>query len=113
MKVRGLAHSLFVCTGMLKMAAFLVPRAARAEWLEEWRAELWHVWHICNQNDGPAALHQKEEITAFSLGAFKDALWLRRNHGSSAAAPVVQAGDAFALHPDFCGPGSGKRADRT
>ncbi len=82
MKVRGLAHSLFVCTGMLKMAAFLVPRAARAEWLEEWRAELWHVWHICNQNDGPAALHQKEEITAFSLGAFKDALWLRRNHAS-------------------------------
>jgi hypothetical protein len=83
MKVRGLAHSLFVCTGMLKMAAILVPRAARAEWLEEWRAELWHVWHICNQNDGPAALHQKEEITAFSLGAFKDALWLRRNHASS------------------------------
>jgi hypothetical protein len=84
MKVRGLAHSLFVCTGMLKMAAILVPRSARAEWLEEWRAELWHVWHICNQNDGPAALHQREEITAFSLGAFKDALWLRRNHGSSA-----------------------------
>jgi hypothetical protein len=83
MKVRGLAHSLFVCTGLLKMAAILVPRPARAEWLEEWRAELWHVWHICNQNYGPAALHQKEEITSFSLGAFKDALWLRRNHASS------------------------------
>ena len=80
MRMRGLAHSLFVCTGILKMAAILVPRAARAEWLEEWRAELWHVWHICNQNNGPAALHQKEEITAFSLGAFKDALWLWRNH---------------------------------
>ena len=114
MKVRGLAHSLFVCTGMLKMAAILVPRAARTEWLEEWRAELWHVWHICNQNDGPAALHQKEEITAFSLGAFKDALWLRRNHASkSGVAPVVQAGDAFALHPDFCCPGSRKLADCT
>jgi hypothetical protein len=69
---------------MLKMAAILVPRAARSEWLEEWRAELWHVWHICNQNDGPSASHQKEEITAFSLGAFKDALWMRRNHNSSA-----------------------------
>jgi hypothetical protein len=88
MKVRGLAHSLFVCTGMLKMAAILVPRAARAEWLEEWRAELWHVWHICNQNDGPAALHQKDEITAFSLGAFKDALWLRRNHASAAPSRI-------------------------
>ena len=84
MKVRGLAHSLFVCTGILKVAAILVPRKARAEWLEEWRAELWHVWHICNQNNGPAALHQKKEITAFSLGAFKDALWLRRNHATSA-----------------------------
>jgi hypothetical protein len=84
MKLRGLAHSLFVCTGILKMAAILVPRKARAEWLEEWRAELWHVWHICNQNDGPAASHQRKEITAFSLGAFKDALWLRRNHASSA-----------------------------
>jgi hypothetical protein len=92
MKVRGLAHSLFVCTGMLKVAAILVPRAARAEWLEEWRAELWHVWHICNQNDGPAALHQKEEITAFSLGAFKDALWLRRNHASSAPRQWFRAG---------------------
>ncbi len=84
MRMRGLAHSLFVCTGILKIAATLVPRKARAEWLEEWRAELWHVWRICNQNDGPAALHQRKEITAFSLGAFKDALWLRKNHPSSA-----------------------------
>jgi hypothetical protein len=61
MSMRGLAHSLFVCTGILKMAAILVPRKARAEWLEEWRAELWHVWHICNQNDGPAALHRKRK----------------------------------------------------
>ncbi len=84
MRMRGLAHSLFVCTGILKVAAIFVPQEARAEWLEEWRAELWHVWHVCNQNNGSAALHQKKEITAFSLGAFKDALWLRRNHATSA-----------------------------
>ena len=84
MRMRGLTHSLFVCTGILKIAAILVPSKAREEWLEEWRAELWHVWHICNQNEGPAALHRKAEITAFSLGAFKDALWLRKNHSSSA-----------------------------
>lgn len=83
MSIRGLAHSLFVCTSILKMAAFLVPQNARVEWLEEWRAELWHVWHICNQNDGPAALHRKEESIAFALGAFKDAFWLRRNHSCS------------------------------
>jgi hypothetical protein len=84
MKLRGLAHSHVVCTGMLKMASILVPRSARAEWLEEWRAELWHVWQVCNQVDGHPPLHQKEEVTAFSLGAFKDALWLRRNHASAA-----------------------------
>src|SRR5580693_1364210 len=89
MKVRGLAHSLSVCTGLLKMAAILVPRKERSEWLEEWRAELWHVWHICN---GPAASHQKQEITAFSLGAFKDALWLRRNYHSSTSRPWFRAG---------------------
>jgi hypothetical protein len=85
MKMRGLAHSLFVCTGILKVAALLVPRKARAEWLEEWRSELWHVWHICNANPGSASLHQKDEITAFSLGAFKDALWLRKNDTSASS----------------------------
>jgi hypothetical protein len=85
MRMRGLAHSLFACTGILKMAALLVPRSCRAEWLEEWRSELWHVWRICNQDDGPGAMHSQKEITAFSLGAFKDALWLWRNDGPVAS----------------------------
>ena len=92
MSMRGLAHSLFVCTGILKVAAMLVPRKARAEWLEEWRAELWHVWHICNQSDELAAWHRKEEITTFSLGAFQDALWLRRNQIASAPRRWFQPG---------------------
>jgi len=92
MRIRGLAHSLSVCTGILKMAAMLVPRSARAEWLEEWRAELWHVWHICNQSDELAAWHRKEEITTFSLGAFQDALWLRRNQIASAPHRWFQPG---------------------
>ncbi len=85
MKLRGLAHSLFVWSGMLKIAALLVPRRARTEWLEEWRAELWHVWRICNQN-------RKEEVTAFCLGAFKDAFWLRRAHAGFAPRQVFRAG---------------------
>jgi hypothetical protein len=92
MSIRGLAYSLFVCTGILKMAAFLVPVNARGEWLEEWRAELWHVWHICNQNHGSAAVHCKEESIAFALGAFKDALWLRRNHSCSMPRQGFRAG---------------------
>jgi hypothetical protein len=92
MRMRGLAHSLLVCTAILKMAALLVPRDARAEWLEEWRGELWHVWHTCNQGNELATWHRKEEITTFSLGAFQDALWLRRNQIGSAPHRWFQPG---------------------
>jgi len=43
-------------------AALLVPAPERAEWLAEWRAELWYV---------------ERGATAFCLGSFRDALWLR------------------------------------
>jgi hypothetical protein len=54
---------------ILRGAAWLVPCPQRAEWLREWTSELWFV---C-RSDGQA------NATAFCLGAFKDALWLRRN----------------------------------
>jgi len=47
---------------ILRNAALLVPASTRAEWLAEWRAELWYVEH---------------DATAFCLGSFRDALWLR------------------------------------
>lgn len=47
---------------ILRNAALLVPASARAEWLAEWRAELWYVEH---------------DATAFCLGSFRDALFLR------------------------------------
>ncbi|HLK68325.1 MAG TPA: hypothetical protein VKU19_33060 [Bryobacteraceae bacterium] len=48
---------------ILRLAALLVPAEHRAEWLAEWRSELWYV---------PRARVQ------FCLGAFPDALWVRR-----------------------------------
>jgi hypothetical protein len=54
---------------VLRSAALLVPEQQRAEWLAEWRSELWHVL----QGD-PRAKH----VMATCLGAFKDAFWLRR-----------------------------------
>ena len=54
---------------ILRVASFLVPRAGRDEWLAEWRPELAHVRRSRGQR---AALR-------FALGAFPDALWLRRN----------------------------------
>jgi hypothetical protein len=50
---------------ILRIARLLAPQARRDEWFAEWRAELWYV-------DRAAA-------TAFCLGSFKDALWLRRH----------------------------------
>ena len=54
---------------ILRLAARLVPCQQRAEWLQEWTSELWYV---CRSDAATNA-------TAFCLGAFKDALWLRRN----------------------------------
>ncbi len=53
---------------MLRSAAWLVPGEQRAEWLAEWSAELWYVGRSC-----------RRQATGFCLGAFRDALWLRRN----------------------------------
>ena len=64
--------------GLLHMASFLVPRQERAEWRREWRSELWHVRQACS---GSGALGSRDDQRAngFCLGAFEDALWLRRS----------------------------------
>lgn len=51
-----------VHVAILRNAALLVPAAERAEWFAEWRAELFYV---------------ERDATAFCLGSFRDALWLR------------------------------------
>jgi hypothetical protein len=54
---------------ILRIAAVLVPERQRADWLAEWRSELWHVRrHPHGRN-----------VAAFCMGAFRDAFWLRRN----------------------------------
>jgi hypothetical protein len=50
----------------LRAASLLVPGDQRAEWLEGWRSELWYI--------------PRRRATRFCLGAFRDALWLRRNN---------------------------------
>jgi hypothetical protein len=50
----------------LHVASLLVPGDRRAEWLEEWRSELWYIPHC--------------RATIFCMGAFPDAFWLLRNH---------------------------------
>jgi hypothetical protein len=52
----------------LRVASLLAPRDQRAEWVKEWRSELWYI--------------PRCQATLFCMGAFRDAFWLRRNHGA-------------------------------
>ena len=91
MKIPRFAHSLPVSLAIIRIAAFVAPGHQRAEWFSEWRAELWHVWHTCN-GEAHGWSHNKEEVTAFCLGAFKDALWLRWNNPGPALRGIFQLG---------------------
>jgi hypothetical protein len=64
--------------GTLRLAASLVPRRQRAEWLKEWQAELWHVRQACC-TEGGTRWQAEQSIAAFCFGAFQDALCLRKN----------------------------------
>lgn len=50
---------------ILRAASALAPYDQRGVWLEEWRSEMWYV--------------PRRDATRFCLGAFRDAIWLRRN----------------------------------
>jgi len=76
--VRGSAFARrLLHAGMLRSASLLVPAEQRAEWFREWRGELWHVRHACT-TAGKDSWRGEREVTAFCLGAFQDALCLRR-----------------------------------
>ncbi|MGO9337941.1 MAG: hypothetical protein ACLPY1_10580 [Terracidiphilus sp.] len=63
--------------GLLRSASLMVPVELRADWWREWRGELWHVRQSCAAA-GVQAWRGEREVTAFCLGAFQDALCLRR-----------------------------------
>ena len=62
------------CT-ILRAASFLVPGDQRAEWLHEWQSELWYI--------------ARRGALRFCLGAFQDALWLRRNNPNTETVQLV------------------------
>jgi hypothetical protein len=51
---------------ILRTASLVAPGDQRADWLDGWRSDLWYV--------------PRRGATRFCLGAFRDALWLRRNN---------------------------------
>jgi hypothetical protein len=64
-------------SSLLRCAGLLVPVPQREEWSREWRGELWHVRKACASQSAPSWQGERE-IAAFCLGAFQDALCLRR-----------------------------------
>jgi len=64
--------------GLLRGASWLVPQFQRAEWRQEWHAELWHVRRE-RAPQSAISWRAEREVTHFCLGAFQDALCLRRH----------------------------------
>ena len=62
-----------------------MPGRERAEWLAEWRAEVWHVWHLQGR---------KAQVTDLCLGAFQDAFWLRWYNPRSLPRRILRTGSA-------------------
>lgn len=69
--------------GLLRLACLFVPAQQRVDWWREWHAELWHVRQSCAPA-GCASWGGVREVTAFCLGAFQDALCLKRHCGEKA-----------------------------
>lgn len=63
--------------GLLWGASLLVPDSERSEWSRQWRTELWYVLRECSCK-ASARPRSIREATAFCLGAYQDAIWLRR-----------------------------------
>jgi hypothetical protein len=79
--------------GLLHAASLLVPMRRRAEWRREWRSELWHVRHE-RVPEGPTLWPAEREVTSFCLGAFRDALCIRRQSQHAASASTAFKGSA-------------------
>jgi MacB-like periplasmic core domain len=58
------------CRLIIVAAAWIVPRAKRTEWKQEWHAEL---WHRAEAGTGP------RELLHCAWGAFRDANWFLQN----------------------------------
>jgi hypothetical protein len=88
MKIRFLLHNLPVSLFILRSASVLVPGQQREEWLAEWKAELWQVCRA-RSVEPSRSFHGHEDVTAFCLGAFQDAFWLRWNYPRAGLSSVL------------------------
>lgn len=77
MKYTGNLLARAVNLGLLAGAWLVVPGDERAEWWREWRAELWQA-RLEHECDGRVSSASERTLINFCLGAYQDALCLRR-----------------------------------
>jgi hypothetical protein len=82
--------ALSLASFFISCAQWLVPARERAEWLAEWEAELWHAGRALRGGSASEA----REVIEFSLGAFVDAFWIRRNASAPRRFRVLRPGSA-------------------
>jgi|SRR5579864_190335 len=80
--------------GLLWGASLLVPGWRRSQWSQEWRTELWYVLRECSCK-ASARPRSIREATAFCLGAYQDAIWLRRRSWQKQRPLSRVAGSAY------------------
>ncbi|MDP9051311.1 MAG: hypothetical protein M3O31_11425 [Acidobacteriota bacterium] len=68
----------FFDRNLLRAVERIVPAAERGEWLQTWRAELWHLHHH------PRRQKDLRIVLDLSIGLLCDALWLRTDSWSRA-----------------------------
>ncbi|WP_213804399.1 hypothetical protein [Granulicella sp. dw_53] len=83
---------------LLRCASLLVPRRQREEWWKEWQSEVWHVRQARTPEHGvwwSVSWQGEQEVAAFCLGAFQDALCLRQQHRPKAVPLATTMGSAM------------------
>ena len=78
MSGRGVKRGPRAAYAVIRLASLLVPAAIRADWLREWRGEVW------------ARGSQGTPVLLAALGAFPHGLWLRREQVAAALSHAVR-----------------------
>ena len=87
---------------LLRFASLLLPQRHRAEWLMEWESELWHA-RRSSVGTGADSWPAQRELALFCLGAFQDALCLRRLAWQNQSRSAPFRGSAAACHAALAG----------
>lgn len=91
MKMRSSAVCWYACLLLLRAASALVPVVSRAEWLIEWRSELWYARASCSAEPRRRG---ERKLLRFCLGAFADANSVRVQMGGNLFTIAAPKGSA-------------------